>query len=130
MTKEERTILVAREIERAKHYLAQSDEMISPGHWDIAANRKYYACFHAVQALFVNRGISGNTHKGMISQFSMNFVKTNEIATSYGSFLSRMMQLRQKADYNCFYDIGEEDVRTLSKPTHEFVNVVLSKINK
>lgn len=36
----------------------------------------------------------------------------------YGSFLARMMQLRQKADYNCSFDITEEeisDIRPLAK---------------
>lgn len=27
--------------------------MVELKHWDLAANRYYYACFHAVQALFI-----------------------------------------------------------------------------
>lgn len=128
MTQEQRKILVQRETERALHHLAQADEMLFLGHWDMAANRQYYACYHAVQALFVSNEVSGATHKGMISPFSLHFVKPGLISMEQGSFLSRMMQLRQKADYNCFYDISEDEVRSLASPTHEFVDTVLKLI--
>ena len=129
MTPEQRQLLVQRETERAKHHLAQSEEMLALGHWDLAANRQYYACYHATQALFVHNGINGTTHKGMIAQFSLQFVKSGIIDMKYGSFLSRMMQLRLKADYNCYYDISENEVRSLSEPTRDFVNTVLALID-
>lgn len=128
MTPEQRQILVQREADRARHHLAQADEMLTLGHWDMAANRQYYACYHAVQALFVSREISGATHKGMISQFSLYFVKTGLISIEKGSFLSRMMQLRTKADYNCFYDISKDEVQSLIDPTHDFVETVLNLV--
>lgn len=37
-----------------------------------------------------------------------------------------MFQLRQKADYNCAYEISEEEVREIIGLSHDFVNVVLS----
>jgi len=129
MTPEQRDILINREKERALHYLAQSDEMLTLGHWDLAANRQYYACFHAVQALFVSKGISGQTHKGMINQFSLHFVKRGLVSMEQGSFLSRLMQLRQKADYNCYYDVTEAEVKDMSVPTHVFVETIISLID-
>ncbi len=42
----------------------------------------------------------------------------------YGSFLARMMQLRQKADYNCAYDISEEEVKETATLAHEFIEVI------
>lgn len=130
MTSEQRQILVQRESERARYHLIQADEMLSLGHWDLAANRQYYACYHAVQALFVSHVINGTTHKGMITQFSLHFVKPGIISTQLGSFLSRMMQLRQKADYNCFYSISEIEARSLSDPSHEFVETILRLVNR
>ena len=55
MTPEQRLLLVQREAERARYHLAQADEMLELHYWDLAANRQYYACYHAVQALFVSR---------------------------------------------------------------------------
>ena len=130
MTPEQRQLLVQHEIERARLHLAQADEMLSLGHWDMAANRQYYACYHAVQALFVSHEIICTTHRGLIAKFSLHFVKTGIITMQQGSFLSHIMQLRQKADYNCYYDISETEVRSLSEPTHEFVNTVLNLIKQ
>jgi uncharacterized protein (UPF0332 family) len=46
-----------------------------------------------------------------------------------GSFLSRLMQLRQKADYNCYYDVTEAEVKDMSVPTHVFVETIISLID-
>ena len=53
MEQEQRVLLVNLQAEKAKRFLAQADEMVGLKHWDLYANRYYYACFHAVQALFV-----------------------------------------------------------------------------
>lgn len=45
--------LVGLQVEKAKRFLAQADEMVELKHWDLVANRYYYASFHAVQALFI-----------------------------------------------------------------------------
>ena len=129
MTPEQRQLLVQREADRAKQHLSQSEEMLALGHWDLAANRQYYACYHATQALFVHNGINGTTHKGMIAQFSLKFVKTGIVDIQYGSFLTRLMQLRLKADYNCYYDISETEVRSLTEPTRDFVDTILALID-
>lgn len=110
MEQENKNILVGLQKEKAKRFLAQADEMVELRHWDLAANRYYYACFHAVQALFIQKNINAHTHAGINTQFSLHFVKTGIVDISYGSFLARMFQLRQKADYNCAYEISQEDI--------------------
>lgn len=112
--------------EKAQRFLSQADEMMGLSHWDLAANRYYYACFHAVQTLFISRGINAHTHSGVIIQFSLHFVKTQEVSLSSGSFLARLFQLRQKADYNCAYDISEDEVREVQQLSHKFVEDILS----
>lgn len=124
MDEENRKILVSQQKQKASRFLFQADEMLGMEYWDLAANRFYYACFHAVQGLFISKGISAHTHAGMIQQFSLHFVKTRMVDMHYGSFLARMMQLRQKADYNCAYDISEEEVKETATLAHEFIEVI------
>ena len=124
MDEENRKILVSQQKQKASRFLSQADEMLGMEYWDLAANRFYYACFHAVQGLFISKGISAHTHAGMIQQFSLHFVKTRMVDMHYGSFLARMMQLRQKADYNCAYDISEEEVKETATLAHEFIDVI------
>lgn len=125
MEQENKNILVGLQKEKAKRFLAQADEMVGLKHWDLAANRYYYACFHAVQALFIQKEINAHTHAGINTQFSLHFVKTGIVDISYGSFLARMFQLRQKADYNCAYEISKEDIYEIVTLAHNFINAVL-----
>ncbi len=129
MEKENQEILIRLQIEKAKRFLSQADEMIELKHWDLAANRYYYACFHAVQALFIAKGVNAHTHTGINTQFSLHFVKTGIVDSSYGSFLARMFQLRQKADYNCAYEISESDVLEINGLAHKFIGAVLDCID-
>ncbi len=113
--------LISLQVEKAKRFLTQADEMVELKHWDLAANRYYYACFHAVQALFIAKGVNAHTHAGINTQFSLHFVKTGIVDISYGSFLARMFQLRQKADYNCAYEISENDILEIIGLSHDFI---------
>ena len=48
MEAEDIKTLVNLQLEKAHRFLAQADEMFSMKYWDLAANRYYYACYHAV----------------------------------------------------------------------------------
>ena len=128
MEKDNQKILVSLQTEKAKRFLTQADEMANLKHWDLAANRYYYACFHAVQALFIAKGVNAHTNAGINTQFSLHFVKTGVVDISYGSFLARMFQLRQKADYNCAYEVSESEVQEIVELTHNFVKTIISLI--
>ena len=60
MEAEDLKVLVNLQLEKAHRFLAQADEMYSMQYWDLAANRYYYACYHAVQALFIAKWSSCN----------------------------------------------------------------------
>lgn len=98
--------------------------MLSLNLWDLAANRFYYSCFHAAQALLVCYGLSAHTHAGTLGVFGMHFVKTGKIDKELGVFFSRMEQLRMKADYNCEYDVSQFDVESMQQPAHGFLEAI------
>ena len=122
MDEQNRKYLVKLQMERAYRFLKQADEMYNLQHWDMAANRYYYACYHAVQGLFISKGLPApKKHAGAVAQFSLHFVKEGIVEPVYGSFLARMMQLRQKADYNCAYDISQMDLEEYVSLSKEFI---------
>lgn len=124
LTAAERKALVEIRLDKADKFLCEAEKMVELQLWDLAANRIYYACFHATQALLVCYGLSAHTHAGTIAAFGMNFVKTGLVDISAGAFLSRMEQLRKKADYNCDYDVSKEEVESMAEPAHEFIKKV------
>lgn len=54
--------LVAYRMERAREALSEANLLLQAGHLNTYVNRLYYACFYAVSALLVIRGISTSKH--------------------------------------------------------------------
>lgn len=127
---EERKTMVGLQIEKANRFLQQAEMVRDLQQWDLAANRYYYACFHAVQALFIHNGLASKTHTGMLRQFGLHFIKTGIIEDRLGGFLTRMEQLREKGDYNCIFSINEDELSTIVEPAHELVKVITNLIYK
>ena len=125
---EERRTMVSLELEKANRFLKQAGMMCDMEQWDIAANRYYYACFHAVQALFVYNGLASRRHSGMLSQFGLHFIKTGIIEDRLGAFLTRMEQLREKGDYNCLFDVTKDELLTFVEPAHELIDKITQLI--
>ena len=121
LKEEDRNTIVKLQMEKAHLFLQQANEMYKQQYWDIASNRYYYACYHAVQALLIKNGLNSHTNDGLITSFGLHFVKTGKIDRKLGAFLSRIEQLRKKGDYNCFYSISEEEIASMIEPAKELI---------
>jgi uncharacterized protein (UPF0332 family) len=127
---EDRKTMVSLELEKANHLLKQADMMCELQQWDIAANRFYYACFHAVQALFIQNHLASRRHSGMLAQFGLHFIKTGIVDDRFGAFLHRMEQLREKGDYNCQFSVGKDELLSFVTPAHELMDLIKELIGK
>lgn len=121
LNEEERKTMVSLEMEKAHRFLNQAEMMCELEQWDIAANRYYYSCFHAVQALFIHNGLASRRHSGMLSQLGLHFIKPGIIEDRLGGFLTRMEQLREKGDYNCLFDVTKDELLTFVAPAKELI---------
>ena len=61
--------------------------------WGMAANRIYYACFHAMTALLVNDGHPVSTHLGMKISFGKYYVQTGVATPQQGRLFSQFDEL-------------------------------------
>lgn len=43
---------------------------------------------------------------------------------------ARLFQLRQKADYNCAYDITNEDAQSFQEPARQFVDRITNLVEE
>ena len=80
------------------------------GHPDWAANRAYYAAFHAVSALFAVEGQYFKKHSGVRSAFHQHLVKTKRLADELGKEYDQLLELRGKADYGVTEHATPEEV--------------------
>ena len=93
-------------------------------------DRKTLVDLQMGKALFIHHGLASKRHTGMLSQFGLHFIKTGIIEDRLGGFLTRMEQLREKGDYNCFFSINEEELNTIVEPAHELVKVIAELIQR
>ncbi len=127
---EERTLVVRKELERAHEVYEEIEIMRQAGKWNGAANRIYYSVLHAVNALFINDGLQVKRHKGSHALFSQHYVKTGKLPMEYGRFYNNLQTLREKSDYNCFYDVEEQDVIDGMEEARKFIQVIENYISK
>lgn len=89
---------------KADRALVSARLLLDAGDSDGACNRAYYAMFDAARAALAALETGGDeraikTHSGLISAFSLRFVKTQQIPVELGKALNRVAELRQVGDY-------------------------------
>lgn len=112
-------------ISEAERLLA---EQFSPR---IIINRAYYSMFYAVLALFLKAGIRGRTskHKGVISQFDKEFIKTGKLDKRLSAALHKIFDKRLVNDYRDFAISTSEDAREAVVEARLFLDIVRQYCN-
>lgn len=96
---EETLILVTYRLERAIESLEEAKILLEQGHANTFVNRLYYACFYAISALLLMKGLFSAKHSGIRSIFHQNFVKTGLVNKELGQLYDKLYDNRQKGDY-------------------------------
>jgi len=68
MTPETR-MLVKYRLDRAREALAEASLLLDSGHANTGVNRLYYACFYAVSALLLTKGLTATSLSGLRTLF-------------------------------------------------------------
>ena len=82
--KEETLALINYRLERAHETLEEARILLEQEHANTYVNRLYYACFYAVSALLLTKGLSSAKHSGIRSFFHQNFVKSGLVDQELG----------------------------------------------
>jgi len=85
LSDEERRIMVALEIERARKIKSEFPVYQQNALWSTLANRMYYAVYHAAMALLIANGLHAGTHQGVYVLLNQYFIKENLLSAEYGS---------------------------------------------
>lgn len=102
LDEQSRIALVTYRIERANETMKEAALLANEGYYNAAVNRLYYACFYAVQALFVKYNVSAESHAGVKTMFGLHFVSKGLIDKEYGKIFSRLFEIRHSGDYDDF----------------------------
>jgi uncharacterized protein (UPF0332 family) len=121
--KEEARALVDYRFERARESLEEAKLLVDGGHGNACVNRLYYACFYAVSALLLIKGLTSSKHSGIRSLFHQNLVKPGLIDGQLGRLYDDLYDSRQKADY---VDMVKFDIAKASQLLEETKQFILS----
>lgn len=124
LTKEERIALVTLELKKARETYEEIGILTAANRWSGAANRLYYAVFHAVSALLINDGLQVNSHKGSHATFNLNYIKTGKMSKEYGRLYNQLQTMREESDYNCAYDVEPEELKSRIEPAKQLIDEI------
>ena len=124
LNEEDRRTLVRLELEKAEKTFAQIEGLRKEEYWDTLVNRLYYSLFHAISAMLISDCYEVGSHKGAAIRFHQYYVRTGIFTTDEGAFYSQMQTIREKADYNCFYNVSEADAVSRIIPTKMIIEKV------
>ena len=130
LTNEERKTLVALEMKKARDTYEDIGILIAANRLNGAANRMYYAVFHAVCALLINDGHQVNTHKGSHALFSQHYIKTGILPREYGQLYNQLQTMREESDYNCAYDVEIDELQQRIDPARRLIDDIDKLVNK
>ncbi len=124
LTNEDRNIMKQLHLDKAHVCLSDGEQLLELQSVSAAANRFYYAIFHAIHALFVANGIQSKSHHGTSALFHQHFIRTGTIDPKFGHFIAVMENMREKADYDVIYDVTREDLEALKPVAYELVQTI------
>lgn len=103
MHSKEQIELCRYRLSKACEYLNDAEKSLGYEMYDTAANRSYYAIFHAVRALLALSGKDFRKHSGVISCFQMDYIKTGIFEKRMSDIIKSAFSLRTESDYEDFF---------------------------
>ena len=117
-------------LEKAKSALNASKKTLELKMYDTAANRSYYAIFHAARAVLALNGEDYKKHSGVISNFQKNYIKTGLLEKNLSNIIKLAFDIRNECDYEDFYIISRDDVIRQVAEAEIFLSHIEEYLNK
>ncbi len=116
-------------MEQAENALADVELLLANDRLNAAANRMYYACFYATEALLIQNGIKASTHTGVRQMFGLHYVQKGIVDARWGRFLTRAEQMREGADYDFFIQYDKQELQDFFSEAMQYVNIIKNLLN-
>ena len=121
MDKTDQLGLAKYRLQKASTDLEASKLNYEHGLLDAAANRSYYAIFHAARAVLALTGQDFKKHSGVIAFFRKEYVKSGVFEKKLSDIIQDAFEIRTDCDYEDFYIVAKEDVEQQIKNAEYFI---------
>jgi uncharacterized protein len=129
MTPEEQALVEYR-LERAREAIEEAKLLFNAGHLHTYVNRLYYACFYAMSALLLTKGMSASKHTYVRALLHREFIRPGTIPLKYGQVFDLLFNNRQKGDYSDLVRFRAEQVKEWLPQAREFVEYISGLITR
>ncbi len=124
MQSEEIKALSNIRFEHALECLTAAKSLLDSENFKSAANRSYYAVFHAMRAVLAFDGIDMKHHSGIISEFRKLYIKTGIFEEKLSEIISLLFDVRTESDYDDFFVISKAEVAEQIENAEYFLRVI------
>ena len=121
---DEKRAIIAYRKQKAYTSLQEANDVAKLGHWNLAANRLYYAAYYMASALLIDKGFKAQSHSGVIHLIGLHFITKNLLSRDFGRLFSRLYEMRQSGDYDDMFDFTEEEITPYFSKTLDFVKAI------
>ena len=118
---DEKKAILSYRIQKANKALVEAKDNADLEHWNLVANRLYYAVFHMASALIIDKGFTAKSHNGIFCILGQEFVRKGLLDREDAKLASRLQNMRQSGDYDDLYDATEEEVLPYIEKTEAFI---------
>lgn len=130
MLYDEKKSLSQARINHSTECLAAAENLLASGNYKSAANRSYYAIFHAMRAVLAFDEIDMKHHSGIISEFRRIYIKSGIFDMKLSQIISVLFDIRTDSDYDDFFIISKEEVEEQIKNARFFVNTIKAYLDE
>lgn len=130
LDEETRKAVVDYRLARSRETLAEVDYLIAGRFYSTAVCRLYYACYYSAVALLVANGLEAQTHAGVKTMLSFNFVKKGILDRHHAKTFFKLFDLRMNNDYDDFSFCDKETLDEMRPLAEDFINAVTMLIEK
>jgi len=124
MNIEDKIDLCKYRIEKSKKLISDATKLFDAASYESSVNRSYYAILTAAKALLVLRGIEPETHDGVKTMLSKEFIRTGLLPKEFGETFRGIYARRIDSDYGDYIEIGIDESAESLKRAYEFVEKV------
>jgi uncharacterized protein (UPF0332 family) len=121
---EDRGVVIRLRLKNADEAHADAVALLDRGSLRGAANRAYYAVFHAISALALAEEKVFCKHQGVISFFHSECVRTGRFDKRFGRIVQQAFEDRAEADYEDDVSLDGTVLRVRIDEVRELIDIV------
>lgn len=130
MNPDDKKSLSSVRYEHSNECLNAAKKLIEQKCYKDAANRSYYAVFHAMRAVLAFDEIDMRHHSGIISEFRRRYIKSGILEVKLSEIISLLFDARTESDYDDFYVISKLEAEQQVQNAEIFVKAIGEYLKK